>query len=418
MDEKLDNIINDARRIALTADEKAAGREMLRSYMALTPMRAAVEPTRSAKPSFRFALFGRAAGVAGLVSTLLASAAGVSYAAEGSLPGDALYPVKVGINEEVRVALASSEEEKAKVEVERAERRLAEAEALAKKGALKAETRVALERQFKAHSEKAKKRVEKSGPSVDAGAAVEIATHIESALNAHGKIIAAMEAEDDEAETAKEDDKDGDRKSRREEKKREVAALAATIRTAAQDAAEERGKNAEAREKRKAAEIAAKAEARADEKRRNAERRRDAVEKKINDVRAYLVKMRGKLGEEATKEAEQRLIVAEGVVGEGNAKLAAGDADAAVDAYVRAQRIAQEAKPLIRARGDLKVKVRLDVGDDESRDERRERDRSRQEDRTGAEKIDRGDAKVDGSVDLKIGEKAGLDADLDIRFGR
>ena len=384
MDEKLNNMMNDARRIALTADEKSAGREMLRSYMALTPMRVAVGSKPVAKPSFRFALFGRAAGVAGLVSTLLASAAGVSYAAEGSLPGDVLYPVKVGINEEVRVALASGEEGKAKVEVERAERRLAEAEALAKKGTLKAETRVALEKQFKVHSEKAKERAERSGTSDDAGIAAEVAAHIESTLNAHGKIVAALEAEDGELEAANEDGQDGARQSRRNEKKREVAALAATIKIAAHDAAEERGKDAEARGIRKEAEIAARAEARAGEGRRNAERRRETVEKTINEVRAYLVKMRVKLGEEATKEAEQRLIVAEGVVGEGNAKLAAGDADAAVDAYVRAQRIAQQAKPLIHARGDLKVKVRLDVGDDESRDSRRGIDRTRQGDGNGS----------------------------------
>lgn len=400
MDDKLNSIFSTARRTALTADEKAAGREMLRSYMVMTPMRNVREANVAKKAMpFRFALFGRAAGVAGLVMTMLASAAGVSYAAEGSLPGDALYPVKVGINEELRVAFASTEKDKANVEAERAERRLAEAEALAKKGALRAETRVALEAKFKEHAEKAKSRIEKGNAAVDAGAVAEIAAHLEGSLNAHGKIVAALEAEgrDDDQD----DEGDEEKKSRREEKQREVAALAATIRVATSDAAKERGDRA--------------AKAETNERRRSAENRRQAAEKKINEVRSYLVKMRTKLGEDATKEAEQRLIVAEGAVGEGNAKLAAGDVEGAFETYVRAQRIAQEAKPLIRARGDLKVNVRLDVGDDESRDDRRNRE---QRDETNDdERSDDGqdDRKDDGR---REGVKLDLNGGLNVRLGR
>lgn len=403
MDDKLNSIFSTARRTALTADEKAMGREMLRSYMAMTPMRTVREakPAKKAMP-FRFALFGRAAGVAGLVMTMLASAAGVSYAAEGSLPGDVLYPVKVGINEELRVALAATEKDKANVEAERAERRLAEAEALAKKGALNAETRVALEAKFKAHAEKAKARIEKNEAAVDAGGVAEIAAHLEGSLNAHGKIVAALAAEDHD--DASDEGDDEDRKSRREEKKREVAALAATIKVAASEAAKDRD--------------ARTAKAETNERRRSAENRRVAAEKKINEVRAYLVKMRAKLGEEATKEAEQRLIVAEGVVGEGNAKLAAGDVEAAFEAYVRAQRIAQEAKPLIRARGDLKVKVRLDINDDESRNDRRDREQKQEErnDEASDDADDRRDSDDDNRS--RDGIKLNIDSDLRFNLGR
>lgn len=399
MDDKLNSIFSTARRTALTADEKAMGREMLRSYMAMTPMRVVREakPAKKAMP-FRFALFGRAAGVAGLVTTMLASAAGVSYAAEGSLPGDVLYPVKVGVNEELRVAFAATAKDKANVEAERAERRLAEAEALAKKGTLNAETRIALEAKFKAHAEKAKARIEKSDAADDAGGVAEIAAHLEGSLNAHGKIVAALAAEDHDDAS---DEGDEDRKSRRETKQREVAALAATIKVAASDAAKERD--------------ARVAKAETNERRRGAENRRIAAEKKINEVRAYLVKMRAKLGEEATMEAEQRLIAAEGVVGEGNAKLAAGDVEAAFEAYVRAQRIAQEAKPLIRARGDLKVQVRLDINDDESRDDRRGREQ--REDAKDDERSDddQDDRKDEGRRD---GVKLDLNGGLDVRLGR
>lgn len=400
MDDKLNSIFSTARRTALTADEKAMGREMLRSYMAMTPMRTVREakPAKKAMP-FRFALFGRAAGVAGLVTTMLASAAGVSYAAEGSLPGDVLYPVKVGINEELRVAFAATEKDKANVEAERAERRLAEAEALAKKGTLNAETRVALETKFKAHAEKAKSRIEKSEAALDAGGVAEIAAHLEGSLNAHGKIVAALAAEDNDDAS---DEGDENRKSRRETKQREVAALAVTIKVAASEAAKDRD--------------ARTAKAETNERRRSAENRRVAAEKKINEVRFYLIKMRAKLGEEATMEAEQRLIVAEGAVGEGNAKLAAGDVEGAFEAYVRAQRIAQEAKPLIRARGDLKVKVRLDINDDESRDDRRDREQ-KQEERKSDDEQRRDDENDNDDVRPRSDVKLNVDSALRVRLG-
>src|SRR3989344_3616455 len=53
--------------------------------------------------------------IASLVIALMLGG-GVSFAAEGSLPGDALYPVKVSVNEEVRGAITVGAEAKAEWE--------------------------------------------------------------------------------------------------------------------------------------------------------------------------------------------------------------------------------------------------------------------------------------------------------------
>ena len=60
------------------------------------------------------------------------------YAAESSLPGEILYAIKVGINEQLRSFLSFSPTSKALWEIRKAERRLEEASMLIEKGGLSA----------------------------------------------------------------------------------------------------------------------------------------------------------------------------------------------------------------------------------------------------------------------------------------
>lgn len=77
---------------------------------------------------------------------------GTSYAAEGALPGDSLYPVKVHVNEQIQGALAFSDEAKVMWSAERIERRASEASALAARGPVPSEARVALEKEIERSS--------------------------------------------------------------------------------------------------------------------------------------------------------------------------------------------------------------------------------------------------------------------------
>ena len=90
----------------------------------------------------------------------LAISFGIGAAAEKTLPGDLLYPVKIGINEKMRSVLAFSEESKAEVETELSEQRLSEAETLASRNKLDEKTRAKIEENFTKHADKARSRIE------------------------------------------------------------------------------------------------------------------------------------------------------------------------------------------------------------------------------------------------------------------
>jgi hypothetical protein len=76
--------------------------------------------------------------------------------AENALPGDALYPIKVRFNEELRGAMVSSPYQKIEWETERLERRLAEAQLLADNGLLTAAAEVEVANAIKQHTEAAR----------------------------------------------------------------------------------------------------------------------------------------------------------------------------------------------------------------------------------------------------------------------
>lgn len=122
---------------------------------------------------------------------------GISYAAEGALPGDLLYAVKTAVNEPVRLALATDDTKKAVVEIELAERRVAEASALAAEERLDEETENALAVALTAHAESAAALVEKIEED-DSLAAAELSTRFESRLRAREEVLVQVRAEIEE----------------------------------------------------------------------------------------------------------------------------------------------------------------------------------------------------------------------------
>jgi hypothetical protein len=87
-------------------------------------------------------------------------AVSVSYLAEKAVPGDALYAVKVGINEEMRSTLARGSYEKVVWETERLNRRISEARLLADEGRLTVEVEEQVADAVRVHSENARKEIE------------------------------------------------------------------------------------------------------------------------------------------------------------------------------------------------------------------------------------------------------------------
>ncbi len=74
----------------------------------------------------------------------LALGGGTVVAAENTVPGDVLYPVKIHVTEQIRDAFEISSEQQAEWDLKKAERRLIEAQKLAQKGVLNANSKAEL----------------------------------------------------------------------------------------------------------------------------------------------------------------------------------------------------------------------------------------------------------------------------------
>lgn len=237
---------------------------------------------------------------------------GVSFAAENSLPGEVLYPIKVKINEEVRATLALSGEAKADWEARRAERRLEELEKLAVAGKLNPEVKAKIEANFEKHAEKTKERIAKLESKADIKAAADISSKLETSLRAHGKILKKFSGA---ASTAAKADAE--------------AHTASTTRAAI--------------ELKLNSETAAYGKLK-------------SVEHKIQEVRNFMEKFGT-----TTAEAEARLKLAEETVAEGKVKLEAKAYGEAFAFFQKAHRIAQEAKLLMQAAKELRIDVREEL---------------------------------------------------------
>jgi|SRR3989344_3315723 len=146
----LNNLKHEADKIRLTSAEKSAMRA--RIFGAPSPLAVKHSPYVFMSYHMRMAL-------AGLLLFVFAGTSTVS-AAQGSLPGDLLYPVKVSINEKVEVALAPTPAAKAQVQVRLAERRVDEARELSVRGRLDEKTAKILTDDFDEHSAQALALVE------------------------------------------------------------------------------------------------------------------------------------------------------------------------------------------------------------------------------------------------------------------
>lgn len=115
---------------------------------------------------------------------------GTTFAAEQSLPGDVLYPVKVSVNEGVRGWFAVSDGAEARLNARLAERRLEEAEELASDDRLDDSTRSEVESRFRMHAEKIKEAVNNLDDDPDKRSEVfGISSDFEASLRAHEGII-------------------------------------------------------------------------------------------------------------------------------------------------------------------------------------------------------------------------------------
>jgi len=305
-----------------------------------------VHPVREDTP-FHLLLTKKYMFAAIAIILAVALSGGVTYAAEGALPGDALYPIKVRINEEVRAALATSAEADADWDARRVERRLEEAAVLAATGELDAETRVHLEERFAVHAERVKARVEKLEQAGKVEQAERVFERLAVSLQVHERILDEIIAA--AAGTGKVEI--------------EVKPLVRKIRAERRASQEHRAAAAARVEAKAAVEIEESDDDQDDED----DDVRESCRNKIQEAERFIA--RADLSVEARTEAEDQLREATVLRDQGDADLSSSTRRAFI-LFGDCQRAAQEAKALAQVRARLRAhlpagfKLKIEFKDD------------------------------------------------------
>ncbi|MDP3996241.1 MAG: DUF5667 domain-containing protein [bacterium] len=198
--EKLKKAIGNMR---LTSVEKADMKACVLKYVRENPV-VYYENKKTPLPAGElFAIF-ISRKVFGLLATVVLVVAGVSVAAREALPGNALYPVKIGLNEKMLQTFAFSDFAKARLDASLAEKRLIEAEALSSKGELKTEVREHLTIRFEVFADRAIENISRLEEKDKIEEAIEISGKFEATLNAHGDILAKISGLEKTPESQKE----------------------------------------------------------------------------------------------------------------------------------------------------------------------------------------------------------------------
>lgn len=149
-----------------------------------------------------FSTRGWFAPFAGALTIVLMT--GTTYAAEKTIPGDTLYPIKVRVTEPVQLALSATPESKAKTHTALADRRLKEAEVLAVNRKLDDGTQAYLQQEFSKHVDRSLAAAETLSVSGKKDVSLEVRSSLEAQLIAHEDIL--DEVEDHLEETGDEGD--------------------------------------------------------------------------------------------------------------------------------------------------------------------------------------------------------------------
>jgi hypothetical protein len=196
MNNKESRWINIVRNIKLTSNERDSMRRTLVQFMEIHPVRN-VENSRlyikSSRNIIKIKFLTYKTMIIGLIIALVMGGS-VSYAAENTLPGDALYPVKVYVNENARAAVAFTDKSKAELAVELANRRLEEAGKLAVRGTLDAQTEASVDTNAESHVKDAQEKLV-TLKSHDAEGAAEIGADLTSVLSVHSIVLAKAKKE-------------------------------------------------------------------------------------------------------------------------------------------------------------------------------------------------------------------------------
>lgn len=177
-DKQIKNLLERIPGIALTESERDEMKKDIRQYVEGHPI---------PEQKFSWATLFRTVVAPALFC--IAVIGGGVLAAEGAMPGDVLYPVKVSVNEQIRAAFVSTPEGEARLESEILQRRLAEVEQLAAENQLDARIRLDLERRVQSQINEAQEQIKKLERNEELN---DIKSELNATLRIHGRILKSL----------------------------------------------------------------------------------------------------------------------------------------------------------------------------------------------------------------------------------
>lgn len=190
IDKALAELTKRASHVTLAPEERAGIRAALAEHIVHTP----VAPAQSFKRYIFNIQYGRIA-LGAAASAFLFVGGSISFAAEKSLPGDALYSVKTNFNESIVGFIAISDAGKAKVNTQLAEKRLNEATTLASQKRLDSKKKKVISDKLKEHVAEVETNISDIVAKKDFATAVDVSTELETTLKAHTDVLLALSSE-------------------------------------------------------------------------------------------------------------------------------------------------------------------------------------------------------------------------------
>ena len=302
-----------------------------------------------------------------IIAIIIAAGAGVTLTASNDVPGDALYNVKVEVNEELADAVALSAHTQARTDADIALRRVSEAEELAARGELSAEVAAQLEERFEARVDAFESHIAELRERGDFEAAAEATAGFEAALEAHEEVLERLKERTDR-----------------------INSLLERVRARVEMVEKVRAEV----EARVTSQLSPNVEAAALGRLR-------AAENKIKEVENFLDRRGDRLAAEVRADAEAQLEAAARLVAEGEAELNEDNFGEAFVLFQRAHGAAQQAQ--LTAIASLNLQVHIDLDDEDEEDEEEEdEDRDDDEDEDEDDEDDEADIEIEGEGEVNI----------------
>lgn len=329
-------IRTDAHRVALRPEEKNDARAALVAFMDAHPLPTQETPV----PAPRWSLFPlplnlRPIPVLLVLILSLSGSGALAYAAEDTLPGDLLYPVKVRVTEPIVAALTFSPRAKVEVQTRFATRRLEEVERLAQKGTLTAAGATALTQAFTSRMHAATAAMERIPTDANAPTAPlrqELRADLAVRVRVHKKILEAVSEQTTEEAT-----------------KQSLQQLTNDLENTLGILAVEEADESMAPTPQPLVSV------------HIAERKRAAAQRTIKSANDLVNSALPRLGKRRTAKAKNDIKRAQEKIDQGNKKQEAGLPSAATQLFEEARQVAEETKTLTDV--ELKLNMTTEPGD-------------------------------------------------------